>query len=173
MIISPTTILDILWSITALAVKRNPLLYHKQSLLVWEMFASLEHVLIALIEVERCDMLCDGAFGDLLLGLALRCFGVLPGGRIEQGKRVVRSFHMVMVLMEEVQASSRRDTRRKIEIIAARLFSCSLGFGIRFAPTGRYHIVPYGKLNGIPVALVARFGVIFKGMLRIGFQRLL
>ncbi|GKD19103.1 hypothetical protein Tco_1208261, partial [Tanacetum coccineum] len=41
------------------------------------------------------------------------------------------------------------------------------GISIRFAPTGRYHIVPYGKLNGIPVALVARFGVIFKGTDRI------
>nr|GFA62768.1 hypothetical protein [Tanacetum cinerariifolium] len=26
----------------------------------------------------------------------------------------------------------------------------------------RYHIVPYGELNGIPVALMARFGVISK-----------
>nr|GEW69796.1 hypothetical protein [Tanacetum cinerariifolium] len=31
----------------------------------------------------------------------------------------------------------------------------------------RYHIASYGELNGIPVSLVARFGVIFKGTDRI------
>ncbi|GJT22780.1 hypothetical protein Tco_0892717 [Tanacetum coccineum] len=31
----------------------------------------------------------------------------------------------------------------------------------------RYHVVPYGELNSIPVAFVARFGVIFKSTDRI------
>ncbi|GJZ07748.1 hypothetical protein Tco_0542031, partial [Tanacetum coccineum] len=31
----------------------------------------------------------------------------------------------------------------------------------------RYHVVPYGELNGIPVALVARFGVVSKSTDRI------
>nr|GEU38660.1 hypothetical protein [Tanacetum cinerariifolium] len=34
---------------------------------------------------------------------------------------------------------------------------CTNGIGSK-----RYHIVPYGELNGIPVALVARFGVVSK-----------
>nr|GEX28797.1 zf-CCHC domain-containing protein/DUF4219 domain-containing protein/UBN2 domain-containing protein [Tanacetum cinerariifolium] len=44
---------------------------------------------------------------------------------------------------------------------------------IRFAPTGwcrieeRYHIVPFGEFNGVPVALIARFGVISKSTDRI------
>ena len=31
----------------------------------------------------------------------------------------------------------------------------------------RYHIVPFGEFNGVPVAFVARFGVISKSMDRI------
>ncbi|GJW87459.1 retrovirus-related pol polyprotein from transposon TNT 1-94 [Tanacetum coccineum] len=43
---------------------------------------------------------------------------------------------------------------------------------IRFAPSDgveskRHHIVPFGELNGVPVALVARFGVISKSTDRI------
>ncbi|GJR66759.1 hypothetical protein Tco_0012824 [Tanacetum coccineum] len=46
------------------------------------------------------------------------------------------------------------------------------GMSIRFAPADgveweRYHVVPYGELNGILVALVARFGVISKSTDRI------
>ncbi|GKE68252.1 hypothetical protein Tco_1526324, partial [Tanacetum coccineum] len=36
--------------------------------------------------------------------------------------------------------------------------------GIR---SNRYHVIPYGELDGIPVALVARFGVISKSADRI------
>ncbi|GJR30527.1 hypothetical protein Tco_1106759 [Tanacetum coccineum] len=49
-------------------------------------------------------------------------------------------------------------TEGKIETTQAVL---SLLFTIMFK-SKRHHIVPFGELNGIPVALVARFGVISK-----------
>nr|GEW22258.1 hypothetical protein [Tanacetum cinerariifolium] len=33
---------------------------------------------------------------------------------------------------------------------------------LRWSKSKRYYVVPYGELNGIPVALVARFGVVSK-----------
>ncbi|GJS58234.1 hypothetical protein Tco_0653018 [Tanacetum coccineum] len=58
----------------------------------------------------------------------------------------------------------------KIEQVRGMVDMC-----IRFCtqPDGvgskRYHIVPYGELNGIPLSLVARFGVIFKSADSMGF----
>ncbi|GJW04310.1 hypothetical protein Tco_1563166 [Tanacetum coccineum] len=55
---------------------------------------------------------------------------------------------------------------------SSKILSCGDGSCWKsFKPDGvgskRYHIVPYGELNGIPVAFVARLGVISKGTDRI------
>ncbi|GKE77687.1 hypothetical protein Tco_1543807, partial [Tanacetum coccineum] len=56
---------------------------------------------------------------------------------------VLRSFSMEII---------KKGNERVLSLFSP---SSSNGVGLK-----RYHIVPYGELNGIPVALVARFGVI-------------
>ncbi|GKD19676.1 hypothetical protein Tco_1208834 [Tanacetum coccineum] len=48
--------------------------------------------------------------------------------------------------------------------LTLELDEAAVGYGVRMK---RYHVIPYEELDGIPVALVARFGVISKSTDRI------
>ncbi|GJW56277.1 hypothetical protein Tco_0103008 [Tanacetum coccineum] len=90
-----------------------------------------------------------------------------PVERIEQGNPGIRSYQCVMDAARRwFKPVAYFGSRRKIEINAFCGMSIRLhqldGVGSK-----RYHIVPYAELNGIPVALVARFGVISKSTDRI------
>ncbi|GJR32080.1 hypothetical protein Tco_1108312 [Tanacetum coccineum] len=78
---------------------------------------------------------------------------------------------IVLLGLESIPLTRFIDTRGCVFNKAVRVIhslNSVVGYQCRsFMRMKRYHVVPYGELNGVPVALVARFGVVSKSTDRI------